>query len=369
VTLVLSRRRLIAGCCGAAAFASAQVWDYASEAWEVARVARFKARNAATAKAIAARLLRSVQAHKAVSGAVFAGGSRYLLSSGLDHSNTGEPTLRLWQVDTGKLVMNYNGHSGGVAGIAVTRDGLHALSAGYNDGTIKYWDLTKAQEIKSFSLVTEFRTRAALRSIAFASNETDFAVGGVGLLRLCDLATGAQIWDYREIFENMDEIRSIALTSDGFRLIATGLETRLVDVADGRMIANYRHPNATGGLSFAYASATSGSVALYNDSELRRLDLTTGSEVTIKHENANGIRSIAFSPDGTLALVGGEWTPLTLITVASGEAAFEFSTPGAAPSTTALAISPDGQTAVVGEHNRGTLSFYDLSGLVPIASS
>ena len=65
-------------------------------------------------------------------------------------------------------------------------------------------------------------------------------------------------------------------------------------------------------------------VALYNDSELRRLDFTTGSEETIKHQNANGIRSIAFSPDGRLALVGGEWTPLTLIEVASGEAAFEF---------------------------------------------
>ena len=53
----------------------------------------------------------------------------------------------------------------------------------------------------------------------------------MGLLRLYDLATGAQIWDYREVFENMDEIRSIALTPDGSRLIATGLETRLVDAA------------------------------------------------------------------------------------------------------------------------------------------
>ena len=175
------------------------MWDYASEAWEEARIARFKARNAATAKAIAARLLRSVHAHKAVSGAVFAGGNRYLLSSGLDHFNTGEPTLGSGRSIPARLVMTYNGHSGGVAGIAVTRDGMRALSAGYNDGTVKYWDLTKAQEIKSFSLVTEYRTKAALRSVAFAPDQARFAVGGMGLLRLYDLATGAQIWDYREV--------------------------------------------------------------------------------------------------------------------------------------------------------------------------
>ena len=367
--LFLNRRRFVAGCCGAAAIGGAQVWDYASDAWEKARIARFKARNAATAKAIAARLLRTFYAHKPVRGTIFAGGNRYLLSGGGDIFTPGDPTLRLWQVDSGKTIMTYSGHSGGVAGIAVTPDGMRALSAGQNDSTVKYWDLTSPQEIKSFSLLTEWRSKAALRSVAFAPDQARFAVGGMGLLRLYDLATGAQIWDYREVFENMDEIKSIAFTPDGSRLIATGLETRLVEAASGRMIANYRHPNASGSLSFAHACAISGHVALYNDSELRRLDFTTGSEATIEHQNANGIRSIAFSPDGRLALVGGEWTPLTLIEVASGEAAFEFLTPGAAPSTNALAISPDGQTAVVGEHNRGTLSFYDLSGLVPMASS
>ena len=97
------------------------MWDYASDAWEEARIARFKARKAATAKAIAARLLRSVLGPQS--------GQRrdlrrrqplFAFKRRLDHFTTGEPTLRLWQVDTGKSVMTYNGHSGGVAGIAVT---------------------------------------------------------------------------------------------------------------------------------------------------------------------------------------------------------------------------------------------------------
>jgi WD40 repeat protein len=274
------------------------------------------------------------------------------------------PTLKLWQVETGKDVLTYAGHAGGTAGISITKDGLHALSVGRQDSNVKYWDIAKPQELRTFRLISAYNGIAYLRGIAFSPDETKFAVAGMSLLRLYDLRTGAQIWDFKELVEH-EEIRNITFSPDGSLLLATGLQTHWIDAASGQRIRSYRHPNPNGSSAFHYAVAISpkGDIALYNDDRLRRIDLATGTETMLEFRNPNGIRSIAISPDGALALAGGEWTDLALLDVKSGKTAFAFSTPGGSPDTGAVAISPNGQIAVVGGTRQGTLTFYDLKGI------
>jgi WD40 repeat protein len=360
----LNRRRFIAAGFGAAAIGGARFLSYAQDTAQTDRIAELKAQNAATQAAIKSRVLNSFYAHKAVTGALFAGGNKYLLSSGKDFLNPNEPSLKLWEISTGKNVITYAGHTGGTAAIAITKNGLHALSAGENDSSVKYWDLAKGTELRSFTLQSEWKGPAYLRAIAFSPDETRFAVAGSGLLRLYDLKSGAQIWDYKEIFQH-DDIKSVAFTPDGSKLLATGNETRLVDVMTGRKIRSHKHilPNGSFQWATALAISPTGDTALFNDAQLTRIDLATGADQIIEHQNAVGIRAIAYSPDGTLALAGGEWTPLTLYDVKSGKPAFAFSTPGVSPFGGAVAIGPGGQIAAVGEARQGTLTFYDLSGI------
>jgi len=244
----LNRRRFIFGCCGTAVFGGAQLLHRDMTANHATRVAEHKAENAAVQEAVKARQLRSVSAHKTVTGVAFAG-NRHLFSSGGDWLNPNEPSLRLWQAETGKDVLTYAGHAGGVAGLSVTKDGLHALSAGRQDSNVKYWDIARPQEIKTFTLTTEYKSKAYLSAVAFSPNEQSFAVAGLSLLRLYDLKSGARIWDYKDVSQN-EEIRNIAFSPDGSFLLATGLRTHWIATASGQRIRSYQHPYASGATSF-----------------------------------------------------------------------------------------------------------------------
>jgi WD40 repeat protein len=49
-------------------------------------------------------------------------------------------TVKLWDVETGKVTGTFKGHSGPVNSVAFSPDGLTALS-GSGDGTMKLWDV------------------------------------------------------------------------------------------------------------------------------------------------------------------------------------------------------------------------------------
>jgi WD40 repeat protein len=79
--------------------------------------------------------LRRFNGHKGgVSGVAFSPDGRYALSGGEDHSG------RLWEVATGKELHRFDGHQGTVWTVVFSRDGRYALS-GSVDKTVRLWRL------------------------------------------------------------------------------------------------------------------------------------------------------------------------------------------------------------------------------------
>jgi WD40 repeat protein/tetratricopeptide (TPR) repeat protein len=88
--------------------------------------------------------LRRFEGHTAgVWRAVFSPDGRYVLSASIDQ------TARLWQVETGKQVRSFVGHAGELRWVAFSPDGLVALSASL-DGTVRLWDVRTARELRRF---------------------------------------------------------------------------------------------------------------------------------------------------------------------------------------------------------------------------
>ncbi len=72
----------------------------------------------------------------------FSSDDQYLASASWDHS------IKIWDVETGKLVKAIYGHDGPVNSVQFSEDGQYLYSAGY-DGTIRYWRLSDGDEVRT----------------------------------------------------------------------------------------------------------------------------------------------------------------------------------------------------------------------------
>jgi tetratricopeptide (TPR) repeat protein len=63
-------------------------------------------------------------------------------------SASGDNTLKVWDLESGREVRSLQGHAGPVYGVAVSADGRRAVSAS-EDKTLKMWDLESRHEVRS----------------------------------------------------------------------------------------------------------------------------------------------------------------------------------------------------------------------------
>src|SRR5439155_15947889 len=80
-----------------------------------------------------------------VSRARFSADGRMILSAGLSGQ------LRLWDAATGKILVDYEGHSGIVFDAAFSPDGRQLVSSG-QDGTVRLWDVAQGAELRRFAV-------------------------------------------------------------------------------------------------------------------------------------------------------------------------------------------------------------------------
>ncbi len=68
-------------------------------------------------------------------------------------SASGDGTLKVWELQTGRELQTFSGHAGGVTAVVVMPDGQRAISAS-NDGTLKVWELDSGRELQTLSVHT-----------------------------------------------------------------------------------------------------------------------------------------------------------------------------------------------------------------------
>ena len=59
------------------------------------------------------------------------------------------PSLRLWDLATGKEIRSFIGHTKDIRNVAIARDGKQLLSGSF-DGTMRLWDIPTGKELKQF---------------------------------------------------------------------------------------------------------------------------------------------------------------------------------------------------------------------------
>jgi WD40 repeat protein len=212
-------------------------------------------------------------------------------------------TLILWEVATGKELHRFDGYTESVGSVAFSPDGQFALAGG------KLWDVVTGKKLRSFDMHT-----ITVSSIAFSPDgRLALSASSDKSLKLWDVTTGREL----NSFEGHTEtIYSVAFSPDGRLAISGSSDTtlKLWDVGTGSELRSFTGHT---GPVYSVAFSPNGSLALSGSCEqptpkhdcirgsTKLWEVGTGKELRNFGGQTGAVRSVAFSPDGRLALSGG----------------------------------------------------------------
>jgi serine/threonine protein kinase/WD40 repeat protein len=285
------------------------------------------------------------------------------------------------------------GHTDTIWSVALSPDGTRALS-GSEDNTIRLWDLTKHEELRTIK-----GHRGVINAVAFLP-DGHRAVSGSDdkTLRLWNLDTGDDIWRVEGKTGVVQAVSILpggdsALTADGDRLLRSwrlkdgqelrryeghkGLARCVIALADGRHAVSagddrvIRHWDLQAGAQDGELSghgdaviglAVSGDgkrlVSSSFDKTVRVWDLPERKELRRLQGHEGIVNAVDLSADGRWALTGGDDGTVRLWHVESGKQIHSLS--GHTGAVKAVALAPDARQAVSGG-NDGKLRLWRLA--------
>ncbi|WP_337177143.1 WD40 repeat domain-containing protein [Paludisphaera sp.] len=289
--------------------------------------------------------IRRFEGHRGgVAAAALSRDGRVALSGGED----GE--LRAWDVATGKLLHGMKGHSGSIAGVALSPDGKRALSGG-TDRTVRLWDLSAGRELRTLE-----GHASAVACVAFAPDGRRAVSGGDRELILWDLDAGKPALRFADLDER---VRAVAVTPDG-RLALTGGDAkafRAWDMRSGRRLMNLEgHEEPI--LAVAPAPDVQLAATGGDDDSVSLWNLQGGEEgTTIAEEHEGGVTAVALARGGRLLTGAGDG----MIRLWDGpRGKLLLALEGHAGAVASVAISPDGRAALSAGAD-GTVRLWSLT--------
>jgi hypothetical protein len=283
-------------------------------------------------------LLRLLEGHQGnVMGVSFShDGSQALTASG-------DKTVRLWDVASGKELLLLEGHTNWVRCAAFSPDGKQAVSCG-DDNLVRVWDLKNGKELVRLSGHTEW-----VRSVAFLPGGGHVVSASEDrTVRLWDLKTAT---DVRRFEGHTGYVYGLAVSKDGKQLLtASGDQTvRLWEVYTGREVLKL-DGHKGGVTSVAFLPDGKRAISSSLDRTLRLWDLEKGKLIREFKAHTDAIWSVAVSPDGRQALSGGKDQTLRLWDVATGREVRRLQ--GHTGFVFAVCFSPNGRLALSGGADR-----------------
>jgi hypothetical protein len=218
--------------------------------------------------------------------------------------------VRLWDLDTGKEVRRFTGHTGRVTGFAVSADGRRLLTSSL-DGTVRFWDVDAG---RSLWVSTE---QESVWCVALAADGRRALSGDVaGNVRLWDTRTGVA----RLVAQHRSDVLCVAFGADGRQALAGAVNgvMRLFDVDTGTVVREYLHPTGVDSVAFSPDGRRAVSSSGFErkgggpvgpageDYRVRLWDAAGGWELACSAEFDDVPTVAVFSPDGKQVLCGGD---------------------------------------------------------------
>ncbi|OCL95758.1 caspase family protein [Aliarcobacter thereius] len=191
------------------------------------------------------KLLKTFYGHsESVESVAISRDNKYIVSG------SGDYTIKLWDVNSGKLLKTFSGHLGRVNSVAISSDSRYIVSTGGYDSTIKLWEIKSGKLLKTFSGHSN-----RIDSVAI-SRDDKYIVSGSGdyTIKLWDVNSGKLL---KTFSGHLERVNSVVISSDNKYIVSgSGDSTiKLWDVNSGKLLK-----------TFSGYSYKVNSVAISNDS-------------------------------------------------------------------------------------------------------
>jgi WD40 repeat protein len=264
-------------------------------------------------------------------------------------SASDDKTLKVWDLESGRALATLEGHAREVSACAVTSDGRRVISASW-DKTLKVWDLERgcalatleghAAQVRACAMMPDGR-----RVVSASWDQT---------LKVWDLESGRAL---ATLEGHTHGVRACAVTPDGRRVVSASDDKTLKvwDPESGRTVATLEG-HATWVLACVVTPDGRRVVSASDDKTLKVWDLKSGRTLATLEGHADGVNACAVTPDRRGVVSASSDRTLKMWDLESGRALATLE--GHVGMVSACAVTPDGRRVVSASYDK-TLKVWD----------
>ena len=304
------------------------------------------------------RLLKTIESHRNwVAGVAFSSDGRLLVSGGGDYRDWGDFNVRVWSVETGKLLWSSRGeHRRSISSVAFW-PGTHIVASASQDGTLRLWE-------DGDQIAVLERHWHRILSVAFSPDGQTLATRGLSeRIWLWDVETGQPRTVLEGYAGRNNWVSSLAFSPDG-KILANGRVGRTVllwDLVTGQPADTLSgHGGEISSVAFSPDGRTLASGSW--DGSVRLWDVESAQSRATLSGHAGYVQSVAFSPDGHTLASGSRGSMIRLWDVGTRQPLAILRGHGWVES---VAFSPDGRTLASGGGQDGTVRLWDVGSGQP----
>jgi WD40 repeat protein len=266
-------------------------------------------------------------------------------------SASSDRTLKIWDLESGRVLATLEGHHREVTGCAVTPDGRCMVSAS-EDGTLKVWDLESGRALATL----EGHDRGVSGCAVTPDGRRVVSASWDGTLRIWDLETGRAL---ATLEGHQRAVSGCAVTPDGRRVVSASWDRTLKvwDLETGRALATLEGHT---GLVLACAVTADGRrvVSASWDKTLKVWDLESGDALATMEGHAGWVLACAVTPDARRLISGARDGTLKIWDLERGHALATLE--GHHREVSGCAVTPDGRRLASASYD-GMLKVWDLA--------